>query len=105
MLLTLLAVCGLALAGCLAVLLLGVLPFVRTVDVAERRGFSTFRWGADAIVGIVIMLAFAYCVIARDWSKLLLIPAVGMAWVSLAVVALINPDDHHVGGIAGAHQR
>ncbi len=105
MLLTLLTLCGIVAAAGLAGLLLVVVPYVRTVDVAERRGFSSARAGALAVAGIVLMLGLGYWVISGGHSKVLLLPAIALAWVGLAVAALIDSDQHRVGGSQGLHER
>jgi hypothetical protein len=103
--LTLLAMTGITLVVCLLVVVLGVVPFVLAGDVAERSGFSAFRWGAVTVLGELAMAALVYQVFTADWSKLLLLPAVLLPWVGLTVLSLLGPEERLVGGVPGAHQR
>jgi hypothetical protein len=105
MLLTLLVLCGIVAVGCLLVVALGVLPFVLTVDAAERHGFSTRRWGAVALAGTALMLAIGDWVVSGDHSRVLLLPAVVLGWGGLLVLSLLSRDQTRVGGYQGAHER
>ncbi len=82
MLETLLSAVLLASAAGLAVVALGVLPFVVGVDLAERRGLSADWWGAVCLCGIAITIGLGYEVLTATyhWPWLLVIAAV--AWVA-----------------------
>lgn len=104
-LLTTLVLCLVVAVACLLGFLLLVVPFVLTVDQAERRGFASFRWGAASSVGGLLMLALTYLVLTHDWSKLLLLPVVLFPWIAFTAVSLLAPEDRRFGGLVGAHQR
>jgi hypothetical protein len=105
MLLTLLVLCAIVALVCLAVIALGVLPFVLAVDAAERRGFSPTRWGAGALAGIVLALGLALWTLHGDHSKVLLVPAVLLSWGGVGVLCLLSTDQTRIGGTQGAHER
>ena len=83
-----------------------VLPFGRTVGMAERRGFSPDRWGAVALGAIVVALGAGLKVYGQGGGSRLLAPLVVLllAWAPRAVLALIGPAQTRVGGRAGAHE-
>ena len=105
LLLTLGMVMLLTVGGCLLVLLLGILPFVLGVDAAERRGFSTERWGVVCLLGVLLGAAFALWVLRGDHLVLLLLPAAVLCWVGPAVISLLDPSQRRVGGSRGQHLR
>jgi hypothetical protein len=98
---------GLTLAAIVVVLCLGgivlvVLPFVLTLDMAERRGFSTTRWGAVALVDAGLALATASLVLKH--SALLLALSVLLAWSAPAALSLMDRTQVLLGGYQGRHQ-
>ena len=104
MLQTLLVLSGIVVALCVAGILLVVLPFVRGVDMAERRGFSTQRWGGVCLVGTALMLLCSYLVLKHDWTKVLLLPAAALGWSGPAVLSLLDSRQRLLGGVQGAHE-
>lgn len=105
MLMTLGTLCGLVALGCLMVVALGVLPFVLTVDAAERRGFSPTRWGGLALAGTTVMLALGYWDVAGDHSRVLLLPAILLGVAPLIALSLLGREQSAIGGTQGAHER
>lgn len=100
MILTLLATTVLVVLVCAVVVGLYVVPFVRTVDMGERRGFSTARVGALALLLALASLGFGYLGIH---AHALLIPAALLSWAGPAVVALLAPGSRGL-GCSGAHE-
>lgn len=105
MLMTLVVLCALVAAGCLLLVLLVVVPFVVTVDQAERRGFSTARWGAVSIGAVVVMAALAYWIEAGDHTRVIHVVPVALGLLPPLVVSLLDPAQAKVGGTQGAHER
>ncbi|MCW2544509.1 MAG: hypothetical protein JWM40_2061 [Frankiales bacterium] len=101
---TLGVLCAIVAIVCLLVVALGVLPFVLAVDAAERRGFSTTRWGAVALGGTALMLVVAYWDVVGDHARVWLLPAVLLSWAGLLVLSLLG-ERSRIGGPQGAHER
>jgi hypothetical protein len=102
LLLSVLVVALLALVvGALAAVLI-VVPFVRAVDLAERRGFSPTRWGAVQLV--LLALGALVGVMALRHTGLLLLPAALLCWVTPLVLSLLSEGEVAVGGRQGAHE-
>ncbi len=99
--LSLLSLMVLLALGGLGLLLLGVAPFLRGVDLAERRGFSTVRWGAVSLAGPVLGLLFAVAAQSSTW--LLYGPAVVVTWLGPALLGVVAPGPTLAGG-QGAHE-
>lgn len=77
-------------------------PFVVAVDMAERRGFSTARWGALELVLLVAAAAVGYLA----WKHTLVLLPFGMvlAWVIPLLLALLSGREETLGGYQGAHE-
>ena len=90
-------------AGALAVLAaLTVVPFVVTLQLAEARQFSLFRWGVISLAGSVFGLLAALLVLRGDGSPAL--AAVGLLpIVAGPVLLLLLPPRDALGGPAGRH--
>ena len=84
--------------------LLVVVPFVVGVDMAERRGFSTQRWGGICVLGSVLMVLGGYLVLTHDLSKVLLLPTAAVGWSGPGLLALLDSSQRLVGGSQGAHE-
>ena len=104
MLETLVTMSLIAVGVCLAGALLVVVPFILGVDLAERRGFSTQRWGLVCLVGTALMALCAYVVLKHDATKVLLLPAAALGWLGPAVVSLLDSRQRVLGGLQGAHE-
>ncbi|MCW2586189.1 MAG: hypothetical protein JWN55_1705 [Frankiales bacterium] len=81
-----------------------VVPFVAATDMAERRGFSTGRWGGLALLGIALAAVGGYVVHAQGWSLVLWLPVVLLPWSVPALLALMDAAQSHLGGRAGTHE-
>jgi hypothetical protein len=104
LLLSLLALAVLVALACVVLVLLGVTPYLRGVDMAERRGFSTLRWGAVSAAGPVVAFLLAYWVHKGHHDGVLYVPALLLTWSVPAVLSLLAPGQL-VGGSQGAHER
>jgi len=104
MLTTLVVLSLLVVLACVALVIVTVGPFVVGVEMAERRRFSTDRWGAVCLFGIGLALALAYVVHSKHLSAVLYLPAVALAWVGPGLLALLAPGQS-VAGVQGAHER
>jgi bacteriorhodopsin len=82
---------------------LAVAPFVLGVDMAERRRFSTDRWGAVCLLGIAVALVWVFQVHHGDWPRPLHLLALVPAWAGPAVLAVLGPGQR-AGGTQGAHE-
>ncbi len=101
---TLLVTAVLTVVACAVGALVLVVPFLVGVDMAERRGYSTERWGALCLLGTGLGVAVAALVASKDLSTLLFLPALVLAWGAPAVLSLLAPGQR-VGGPQGVHER
>ena len=104
----LLAAIGFPLIVALALAVLSALtlvPFVVALQMAERRGFPTGRWGAVALVASLLGLGLALLFSRSDRVPALaaLLPLV-LTWAGPGALSLLSEDDAEVGGRAGAHE-
>ena len=86
------------------IVLLGLAPYLRGVDMAERRGYSALRWGAVSAAGPVLGLLLALWVRRGHHDGVLYAPALLLTWSVPAVLSLLAPGQA-VGGRQGAHER
>ncbi len=91
--------------ACAVGVLVVVAPFVVGVDMAERRGFSTDRWGIVCLTGVAFALMLGYLVHAHGWSTVLYPPALALAWAGPGLLALLDPSQWRLGGPSGLHER
>ncbi len=104
LLLSLLSLALIVALGGVVLVLLGLAPYLRGVDMAERRGFSTLRWGAVSAAGPVLGFLLALWVHRGDHDGALYAPALLLTWAVPAVLSLLAPGQL-VGGSQGAHER
>ena len=78
-----------------------VVPFLVTVDLAERRGCSTGRWAGLSLAAVLLALALALAGLVTGAPRPLLVPVLGVAFVPAAVLALRSAS---LGGRAGRHE-
>ena len=102
MLLAALSLAAILVVGCVVGIGVVVLPFVLTVDLAERRGFSTTRWGAIALVDAALALGSASLVVKH--SALVLLATAALAWAAPAALSLMDRTQVRLGGYQGRHQ-
>lgn len=82
---------------------LAVAPYVVSIDMAERRGFSSTRWGAVALVPVGLMLVLGFEVVKRHAPGLLLVPVAAFGWLTPLTLLLVH-DASRLGGSGGAHE-
>ena len=104
LLLALLSLALIVALACVVLVLLGLAPYLRGVDMAERRGFSTLRWGAVSAAGPALGLLLAFWVHRGHHDGVLYVPALLLTWAVPAVLSLLAPGQL-VGGAQGAHER
>ncbi len=89
---------ALALAALYAVT---VVPFLVTVDLAERRGCSTGRWAGLSLAAVLVAVALALAGALAGAPRVLLLGAPAVGFVPAVVLALRSDT---VGGRAGRHE-
>jgi len=95
-------VVALLVAGGLAALYaVTVVPFLVTVDLAERRGCSTGRWAGVSLAAVVVALVLALAGVLAGVSRPLLVLALAVGFVPTGVLALWSDS---LGGRAGRHE-
>jgi hypothetical protein len=83
-----------------------VVPFVVGVDMAERRGFSTARWGGIALLGaglaggLLLFAVVAHSTVSLIWVAL----AALLGWATPGLLSLLSQNETEVGGSQGAHE-
>ena len=87
-------------AATLAAVLTAV-PFVVAVDLAERRGFSTTRWGGVQLVLLGLAAAVGWVGLRHAGVLVLVVPV--LCWATPLLLVLLGGDDSRVGGYRGAH--
>ena len=96
------AVVALLVAAGLAVLYaVTVVPFLVTVDLAERRGCSTGRWAGLSLAAVLVALALALAGLLTGAPRVLLLVALAVGFVPAVVLALRSDA---LGGRAGRHE-
>jgi hypothetical protein len=81
-------------------------PFVMGVDMAERRGFSTTRWGGIALVcaglagGLLLLAVLAHSLASLFWIG----AAALVGWATPGLLSLLSEHETEVGGYQGAHE-
>lgn len=105
MLLAVVVVCAIVAVVGLVGLVVVVVPFVVTMDLAERRGFSPVRWGAASLAGTALMAGTIIWLWNAEHPPLLARPALVLGVLPLIVVALLAPGPRRWVGWPGAHQR
>ncbi len=86
-------------------LALTVVPFVRTVDMAEQRGLSTARAGAFALALIALGLLGALVVYRGDRPTALLLVPLVLTWAGPLAMSLLERGQTRLAGRAGEHIR
>lgn len=85
--------------------LVTLVPFVVALQMAERRGFSTVRWGALALAASLLALLGALLVLRSDTIAT---PAAALPLVLAAAAPgalwLLSGGETSIGGRAGRHQ-
>ncbi len=89
---------ALALAALYAVT---VVPFLVTVDLAERRGCSTGRWAGLSLAAVLVAVALSLGGLLAGAPRPLLVLALAGGFVPAVVLALRSDT---LGGRAGRHE-
>ncbi len=88
-------------AGLAALYAVTVVPFLLTVDLAERRGCSTGRWAGLSLVAVLAAVALTAVGALGGMPRPLVVLALAVGFVPLVVLARRSDD---VGGRAGRHE-
>lgn len=80
-----------------------VLPFVLAASMAERRGFSTGRWGGLALAGVLAALVLAVLARHAGAPRALQVAPLALAFAAPAALLLIQGTER-AGGRAGRHE-
>lgn len=88
-----------------AALAVTVVPFVRTVDMAEHRRLSTARAGAFALGTILLGLLGALVVHRGDRPTVLVLVPLLLTWAGPLAYSLLEPGQVRLGGRPGVHQQ
>lgn len=80
-----------------------VVPFLLAVGMAERRGFSTGRWGGLALLGVLLGLGLALAVRAADLPRVLQLLALLGVFAAPAALLVLDSGSR-LGGRAGRHE-
>ena len=88
-------------AGLAVLYAMTVVPFLVTVELAERRGCSTGRWAGLSLAAVLLALALALAGLLAGAPRPLLLLALAVGFVPALVLALRSQD---LGGRAGRHE-
>ncbi len=88
-------------AGLAVLYAVTVVPFLVTVDLAERRGCSTGRWAGLSLAAVLVALALVLAGVLAGAPRLLLLVALAVGFVPAVVLALWSDT---LGGRAGRHE-
>ncbi|MCU1673052.1 MAG: hypothetical protein JWN77_1165 [Frankiales bacterium] len=93
----------------LAVLLVGlvlvtVAPVYAALQMAETRGFSTFRWALVSAAAVLVGLGAAYVLRGHDVPKLLPLLPLVLTWTGSLLLWLLDASQTRLGGRAGLHE-
>jgi hypothetical protein len=88
-----------------AALAVTVVPFVLTVDMAERRRLSTVRAGAFSLVTIALGLLGALVVYRGDRPTVLVLVPLVVTWAGPMAMAVLEEGQARIGGRPGAHEQ
>jgi phage shock protein PspC (stress-responsive transcriptional regulator) len=92
-----------ALAVALLVLVT-VVPVFVALQMADVRRFSTGRWGAVSMAGVVVGLALTYELHKHSAARLLVVLPLLVTWATPGVLWLLSDEQTAVGGRAGLHE-
>lgn len=92
---------GLALVVLVA---LSVVPVFLALQMADVRRFSSGRWGALSIAGVVLGLGFAYLAHKHDAPRLLVALPLVLTWATPGVLWLLSEEQTRLGGRPGLHE-
>ena len=82
-----------------------LVPFVLALQMAQRRAFSPTRWGAVALVGSLLGLAFMLFLYRSERvSGIAVLLPITFTWAGPAALWLLSGEEAVVGGRSGAHE-
>lgn len=81
-----------------------VLPVFVSLQLAERRRFSTARWFVVSSVGVLLGLGVAYVLHKHGVSRFVQSVPLVLTWVGPAVLWLLEERQVGLGGRAGRHE-
>ena len=88
-----------------AALAVTVVPFVLSVDMAERRRLSTVRAGTFSLVAIVLGLLGALVVYRGDRPTVLVLVPLVLTWAGPMAMTMLEEGQVRIGGRPGAHEQ
>ena len=88
-------------AGLAVLYAVTVVPFLVTVDLAERRGCSTGRWAGLSLAAVLVAAGLALAGLLAGAPRPLLLLVLGLAFLPAGVLALRSDT---LGGRAGRHE-
>ena len=88
-------------AGLAALYAVTVVPFLVTVDLAERRGCSTGRWAGLSLAAVLVAVGLALGGLLAGAPRALAVVALAVGFVPAVVLALRSEA---LGGRAGRHE-
>ena len=81
-----------------------VVPLFLTLQMAEGRRFSTFRWGAASAVTVLAGLGWAYLLHKHDVARVVTVLPLALTWAGPAALWLLEERQVRLGGRAGQHE-
>jgi ABC-type Mn2+/Zn2+ transport system permease subunit len=81
-----------------------VVPVFVALQMADVRRFSTGRWGAASMAGVVLGLGLAYELHKHSAPRLLVVLPLLLTWVTPCGLWLLSEDQTRIGGRAGLHE-
>src|SRR3954470_9331743 len=81
-----------------------VVPIFVALQMADVRRFSTGRWGALSVAGVLVGLGLAYLLHKHDAPRLVLVLPLVLTWAAPAVLWILAPEQTRLGGRAGLHE-
>ena len=82
------------------------LPFVVALDMADRRSFSSARWGLVQVSSLALTAVALFGAVRKHtspWAVVLIVLAAMVAWLPPLVLSLLSGREE-LGGRAGAHE-
>ena len=81
-----------------------VVPMFATLQMADARRFSTFRWGAVSAVTVLVGLGTAYLLHQHHAARVISVLPLVLTWAAPAVLWLLEEGQTRLGGRAGLHE-
>lgn len=81
-----------------------VVPMFATLQMADARRFSTFRWGAVSAVTVLVGLGTAYLLHQHHAVRVISVLPLVLTWAAPAALWLLEEGQTRLGGRAGLHE-